>query len=397
MRVLILHSRYLSGAVSGENQVVEQERRLLADAGHDVHVWSPSPLESRGLTIVRTALDSVWSSEARGQIRSLVRRHRPDILHFHNIFPMLSPAALTAVGSEPAATVMTLHNFRLLCLPATFLRAGRPCESCLGKLPWKGVLHRCYRGSAPASAAIATSLGLHRGLGSFRRVQLYFAVSRFVRDKYVAAGFPADRLIVKPNFAQSEVRRVGPGHYFLYLGRLSTEKGVQTLVELWRNVPARLLIVGDGPERASLAAAAPPSVEFLAPVSPPEVPRLIAEARALLIPSIWYEGSPRVILEAYAAGVPVIASRIGGLPEIVRDGESGLLANPGDRDSWTRMIERVLDDTASVRLGAGARRLWDERYTPDCARRALEHAYSYALALRRGLPGDSLLEMELRV
>jgi glycosyltransferase involved in cell wall biosynthesis len=365
--------------VSGENRVVDDETRLLTDGGHRVDVWDPAPNSARGLRLMGTAARAIWSTEATDHVRGLIRRSRAEIVHFHNLFPLLSPAVLRAAGNEGAAVVMTLHNYRLLCLPATFIRDGRICEDCLGRRPWPGVVHACYRDSTLGSATLATSISLHTALHTFDRVTKYLAVSRFVRRKYVEAGWPDDRIEVKSNFAWESPRRDGPGRYFLYLGRLSSGKGVATLLAAWRRSSAHLLVVGDGPAAQSLTGGAPANVEFRPTVSPADVPALIREARALLVPSLWYEAQPRVILEAYAAGVPVLASDLGALPEAVGP-DSGLLVPPGDAAAWADAVERLLDDRESERLGQGAWRRWRDTYSPERGLQNLEDAYRRAVA-----------------
>jgi glycosyltransferase involved in cell wall biosynthesis len=382
VRVLVLHSRYLSGPVSGENRVVEDEARLLREAGHDVRVWSPSPEVSGALDRLRAAGSAVWSASAASTVRREVARHSVDVVHAHNVFPTLSPSVLRAAARSGAATLMTLHNFRLMCLPANFLRDGGVCEDCLGHVPWRGVVHRCYRGSAAGSSVLATSLGLHRAARTFDAVTRYLAVSRFVRDKHVEAGFPADRVVVKPNFAWPAPRRSGPGDYFLFLGRLTAEKGVDVLLRAWarRGSTGRLVIVGEGPDERALRRSAPNGVEFRGSVPPEAVPELLAGARALLLPSRWYEAAPRTITEAYAAGVPVLAARIGALPEAVSDGVTGYLAPPDDPEAWAGLAERLMDDRESERLGEGAWAAWSEWFTPEVGLRALEAAYRDAVA-----------------
>jgi glycosyltransferase involved in cell wall biosynthesis len=380
MRVLILHSRYLSGATSGENRVVDDEARLLTEAGHQVDVWDPVPSDASGHRLVGMAARAIWSTEAANHVRGLIRRLGAEIVHCHNLFPILSPAVLRAARSEGAAVVMTLHNYRLLCLPATFIRDGRVCEDCLGREPWPGVMHACYRGSRLGSATLATSLTLHKSIRTFEHVTTFLAVSRFVRDKHVEGGWPGDRINVKPNFAWTSNRREGPGRYFLYLGRLSPEKGVSTLLRAWRrSSAAHLLIVGDGPTARALRREAPSNVDFRPAVPAAEVPALIQQARAVLLPSRCYEGQPRTILEAYAAGVPVVASDIGALPEAVPS-DAGLLVSPDDADAWAGSVERLIDDRESERLGHGAWKLWRERYSPERAIQNLEEAYHLALS-----------------
>ncbi|HEX6400477.1 MAG TPA: glycosyltransferase [Actinomycetota bacterium] len=379
MRILIAHSRYLSGPASGENRVVEDEARLLADAGHEVQVWDPLPATDGPLARVRAGVDAVWSARATSQIRRRVAGGGVDVLHCHNLFPTLSPAVLRVAARAGVPVVVTLHNYRLMCLPATLLRDGRICEDCVGRVPWPGVVHRCYRGSALGSGALAASLALHRSIGSFDLVTLFLAVGGFVRDKHVEAGVPSDRIQVKANFAWPVARRSAGGRYSIFVGRLAREKGVETILDAWRDAPGELLIAGDGPDAERLRRLAPPRVRFLGSVPSDEVPSLIREARALLVPSLWYEGQPRAVLEAYAAAVPVVASRIGGLAELVTDGRSGLLVDAGDPGSWAVAVKRISDDAECDRLGEGAYAEWTDRYTPERGLRALEEAYATAL------------------
>ena len=379
MRVLILHSRYLSGDASGENRVVRDEAKLLADAGHDVQVHEPSPTRARGVRLIGTAVDAVWSRNSGNEVRNMVRRFGPHVVHCHNLFPMLSPSVIRTCHREGIPVVITLHNYRLMCLPSTFLREGRVCEDCFGRAPWPGVIHRCYRDSLPGSATLATSLLVHRWLDTFGYVSLFLAVSPFVRDKHIQAGLRADKVRIKSNFTWAVARRDGPGQSFLYLGRLSPEKGLRTLIRAWSDVDAGLVVVGDGPDADLLRAEAPSSVRFAGALPAERVDELVSKARALLVPSVWYEAQPRVILEAYAAGVPVLASRIGGLPDLIRDEESGLLVAPGDHAAWAQAARRLLDDEAAVRFGEGAYRLWQENYSPSSGLVALEDAYRAAV------------------
>lgn len=376
MRILVLHSRYLSDAASGENRVVDDEIRLLREAGHEVSEWRPSvEPDSSALTLT---VDAIWSRSATREVRRLVDERRPDVVHVHSLYPRLSPAILRALP-RALPIVMTLHNFRLMCLPATYLRDGAICEDCAGKLPWRGVVHACYRNSRAASAVLGASLAVHRTVGTFERVQHFLAVSRFVLDKHVEAGLDAGRLVVKSNFAWPTAPRAGAGGPLLFVGRVAPEKGLATIL---RVLPPALeiLVVGDGSERARLEREAGAGVTFVGQVDASEVPGLLRRARALVVPSLWYEGQPRVIVEAFAAGVPVLASRIGGLPELVEEGVNGHLVEPGDEEMWRAAFERVSDDEHSQRLGDGALATWQRRFTPAVALAELEETYRDAVA-----------------
>ena len=373
MRILVLHSRYASGQLSGENRVVADEARLLEEAGHDVRVWAPSGEVLRGARALHAGVQAVWSRAAAKAVRAF----RPDVVHCHNLFPLLSPAVLRQASGD-APVVVTLHNYRLLCLPATFVRDGRSCEDCLGRIPWRGAVHGCYRGSKAASIPLAFSLTLHRALGSFDRVSLYLAASEFVREKHVQAGFQRDRIRVKPNFVWPSERRRGPGRFFLYVGRFAPEKGIRQLVEAWRTTSARLVLVGDGPEADRLRSSLPPNVVLRPPVPPEEILDLLASARALVFPTVAYEGAPRAILEAYAAGIPVLARSIGAMPELIENGVSGLLLPSLGAAVVAAAAERLLDDAEAERMGRAAWTAWRDRYSPERGLANLEQAYRLA-------------------
>ncbi len=385
LRLLILHSRYLSGPASGENRVVEDEITLLSRRGHEVRAWQPSAQQLGGLSLLKAGVGAIWSHSAVSEVERIARQFHPQVVHIHNWLPALSPAVIHVSHREGSAVVMTLHNYRLMCLPSTFLRDGRICEDCFGRVPWPGVVPRCYRNSLLGSAAVAASLSVHRVVRTFDRIALYLPVSEFIRSKYIEAGFPPQRLRVKSNFAWPMMKREGPGDHFLFLGRLSAEKGVGTLLDAWRNTAAKLVIVGDGPEAGRLRGSAPRNMEFTGSVSPARVADVLQGARAVLVPSVSYEAQPRVILEAYAAGVPVVASRIGGLPDLVAEGESGFLVKSDDPAAWAAAAGRLFDDELSMRLGDGAYRLWQHRYSPERGLANLEDAYREALIRREEL------------
>jgi len=371
MRIAILHSRYLSGPASGENRVLGDDIKLLTDAGHEVRPWTPLPGKRPGEQ-VKAAAQAIWSTEAVTQVRELVGGWGAEIVHCHNLFPLVSPAVIREASAQGAGVVM--------CLSGSFYRNGHTCEECLGRLPWRGVAHRCYRGSGPASGVLATSLAVHRSLSTFDRVDRFLAVSDFVRKKHLQAGISDGRIEVAPQFAWPTARREGPGDYFLYVGRLTREKGANALIEAWARGLGRLVVVGDGPEMRRLRAVAQPNVEFRGLVPGDAIPALLRGARALMVPSLANDPAPRSVTEAFAAGIPVVASRSGGLPEVVKHDESGLLATPGVADEWEVAVAHLSDDDEAIRLGAGAWRCWSELHRPEHSLGRLEGAYATVLA-----------------
>jgi glycosyltransferase involved in cell wall biosynthesis len=315
----------------------------------------------------KLAAATVWNRDAYRRLYALVSRERPEIVHFHNTFPLLSPACYYAAGRAGAAVVQTLHNYRLICPAASLLREGAPCEDCVGSVPWRGVVHACYRGSRSASAVTAGMLMVHRAAGTWnRRVDAYIALTEFSRSRFIAGGLPAGRLFVKPNFAADA--GIGPGgDYFLFAGRLSQEKGLDVLLEAWRSRDGMplLKIAGDGPLGPWLReqTATLPRVEYLGRLSHEAVVEQMKHAAALVLPSVCYENFPVSVVEAYAAGLPVIASDAGAIPELVHDHTTGLIFPARNSAGLTEKILELTNSAALNRkLRAAAREEFEACY-----------------------------------
>ena len=393
MRVMVVHNRYRSSQPSGENRVVDQESELLRSGGVDVQRVERSSDEIASMPTLQKALIPariVWSERERRMIRGSIRRTRPDVVHVHNTFPLLSPAVLAGCTDEHVPVVMTLHNFRLVCANGALFRDGRPCERCVDREPWAAVRFGCYRGSRTMTLPVAAMIGLHRSIDTWGRcVSRFIVMSEFGRDMMTRAGLPPDRLVVKPNFVpDAGVRRAGPGEYLLYLGRLAPEKGLDLLAQAWTRVRAgtRLLIAGDGPERKRVEAWAryTPGVECLGRRTTDECARLLERARALIVPSRWYETFALVVVEAFAAGVPPIGPAHGPFPELIDDEVNGLLFEPGSVSGLAAAIDRlVLDDGLSLAAGSAARTTYEDRYTPEGNLGALLAVYRDAAAHAR--------------
>jgi len=370
MRVLLVHNYYQKPG--GEDRVFAAESALLKQRGHDVVTWCEHNDRVAEVGRIRLAAKTVWNGSSYSGFRSLVRREKPDVCHFHNTFPLISPAVFHAARAEGVPVVVTLHNYRLLCPSATLLRDGKVCEDCRGKpIAWPAVVHGCYRGSRSASATAATMLGVHRAVGTWSRaVDVYIALTEFARRKFIEGGLPAAKLAVKPNFVDPD-----PGYsnvreeYALFVGRLSPEKGLETLLDAWRILksPMRLRIAGDGP-LASLVqerAARDRRIEWLGPLSGDEVASLMRSAYVLVFPSVWYEGLPLTVLEAYATGLPVIASAIGGLVELV-PADVGIQFRPGDSEDLARKVLWCRGNTEQLAvMGRAARKKFEDEFTAE--------------------------------
>lgn len=386
LRILLAHNRYQH--YGGEDTVVEAEAQLLRDLGHEVDLFLVDNDNIQGLAAKLTAAAlTTYNPRSRVALRDRLRAHRPDVVHVHNLFPQLTPAIFDACLDEGVPSVMTLHNYRLGCANALLFRDGHPCEECLSSSAFNAVRHGCYRGSRVGSAVVAAMIAYHRRSGTWQnKVSRFIALTEFARDKLVSAGLPADRVRIKPNFVPDPLRGEGlpaPGDYALFVGRLSVEKGVETLLQAWREIDMPLRILGDGPLREELERAAHLNVSFLGHRDRSEVFRQIAGAAFLVVPSIWYEGFPMAVVEAMALGKPILASAIGGLQEIVEERSEGLHFRPGDPADLQRAVHQVRTEPALLaQMGARARARYLHRLSPNSNGRLLLNIY--AELIKRG-------------
>ncbi|HSL01099.1 MAG TPA: glycosyltransferase [Rubrobacteraceae bacterium] len=384
MKVLLIHNHYQQPG--GEDQVFAAEAALLEAHGHQVLLHTVHNDEVANTNPVALAGSTIWNRSSYRELRSLIRRERPHVTHFHNTLPLISPAGYYAAKAEGVPVVQTLHNYRLLCPNALFFRDGHVCEDCQGKsVPWPSVLHACYRGSRPASAAVAAMLTTHRGLRTWRdQVDVYVATTEFAREKFVQGGLPPEKVVVKPNFLHTDPRQgEGRGDYALFVGRLSHEKGVGTLLSAWKRLGARmpLKIVGDGPlaEEVGYATEGLYGLEWLGRQPQERVLALMKEASVLVFPSTCYENFPVTLLEAFAAGLPVIASNLGGMSSLVVHGRTGLHFRPGDPEDLSAKVEWALaHPTRLADMRSEARAEFEAKYTAERNYVALKEIYETA-------------------
>lgn len=385
MKVLTLHNYYQQPG--GEDLVVEQEKSLLEANGHEVRLLTTDNDSLTGRwQKVNAGVDAIYSRTARTQVKTEINRFSPDIVHVHNFFPRFTPSIYYACRESNVPVVQTLHNFRLICPNALLFRQGKPCELCVRKpIPFPGVIHGCYRDSCMASAALASMLTVHRFLGTWTNaVDAYIALTGFSRTKLISGGLPAERLFVKPNFLLPD-----PGtkrktdDFGLFVGRLSKEKGINTLLAAWDQLESRrkLKIVGDGPLRhiVQRAASRNSGVEFLGHQTSAAVLELMENANFLIFPSECYENFPRVLVEAFAKGLPVVGSRVGSTQELIHDHRTGMLFNPGDSRDLATTIEWLfthLED--QEKMSREARREFEAKYTGEKNYEQLMEIYRYA-------------------
>lgn len=389
MKILLIHNYYQQPG--GEDQVFQAEKELLESRGNQVIQYTIHNDQVASMSSIGLAKATLWNSSVYREIIELIKQEKPAVAHFHNTFPLISPAAYYAASSQSVPVIQTLHNYRLLCSNALFLRQGRVCEDCLNKiLPWPAVLHACYRNDWLASAVTASMQVYHR----FRKtwinlVDVYIALTDFLRKKMIQGGLPQSKIIVKPNFVQPDPGEKSTlGDYALFAGRLSHEKGIKTLLDAWkdlRGIPLKIL--GDGQQRETVVAQIAKDnlseVDVLGWRSHSEVIDAMKSARFLVYPSETYETFSLAIAEGFACGLPAIASRLGASAEIVSDQRNGLLFNPGDPGDLTLKVSWAWTHPDEMRkMGQAGRLDYQQHYSADQNYQLLMNIYQAAINAR---------------
>jgi glycosyltransferase involved in cell wall biosynthesis len=394
MRALIVHNHYQIRG--GEDEVFAAEVALLKQHDHDVAVYSTTNDRVAEMKSWEAGLETIWSNHSYQAIQQTLRQQPYDVLHAHNTFPLISPAAYYAARSLGVPVVQTLHNYRLLCANALFFRDGQVCEQCLDQpLPIAGIKYGCYRESKAASAAVVAMLAWHRLRHTWNeQVDCYIALTEFARQKFIAGGLPADKIKVKPNFVDPDPGMGdGNGQFFLFVGRLSTEKGLDILLDAWKmlDYPYKLKIIGEGPLAPLVEAACAQSdqIEWLGRQPLETVYDLMGQATGLIFPSKWYEPFGRVATEAFARGTPVIASAIGAIAEIVADRVTGLHFRPSDASDLARAVTeflQLLPQPEFQQMRQAARTEFLTKYTATQNHAQLLSIYAQAQTNRQAAP-----------
>ncbi|MDP9333500.1 MAG: glycosyltransferase family 4 protein [Actinomycetota bacterium] len=380
-RVLVVHNRYRSEFPSGENQVVDGQIALLRGAGVEAEAYIRSSDEIVDFSLgqrLELGVRPIYSREDVGNVDRIIDRFRPDIVHVHNVYPLISPAIVSRARSRGCRVVQTVHNFRHFCVASTFFRDGTICMDCFGKrLPWPAVAHACYRGSRAQSLALGTAITRHRK--TWLQLDRFLAVSEFVAQILADDGIAREQISVVPNFVPDPGPPLALGEGFLFAGRLGQEKGIGLLLDAWERSglgdETELTIAGDGPERTAVARASArlAGVRYVGPLTPEQVRVHMQRSRSVVVPSIWFEGLPTVVLEAYASGRPVVATKIGGLDALVTE-DVGWRA-PADEDGLAATLRRSLRDPAASTMGEHARARYLRHFTPSAVLAELLRVY----------------------
>ncbi len=388
MHILASHNYYRQRG--GEDAVFEASTALLESRGHRVSRFTMHNDTAASMNQIALAASTLWNPNAYRRLRETIRRDRPDVAHFMNTFPLLSPASLYAARDSGVPVVQTLHNYRLFCINGLFFRDGHACETCANKsVPWPGVRRACYRGSVPASAVVCGLNSVHRLLGTWNRVAgVYIALTDFARDKFIECGLPPEKLVVHPNFLYPDPGAgTGDGGFALFVGRLSEEKGLPVLLEAWRSLGPRvpLKIVGGGPlsEKVAAGAREQSAIEYLGSRPACDVIALMKRAKVLVFPSSCYEGLPMTIIEAFASTLPVVTSNLGSMSSLIAHERTGLHFRPGDAGDLASKVEWVFSHPAELaRMRREARYEFETRYTAEIHHRRLLEIYERAIRNR---------------
>jgi glycosyltransferase involved in cell wall biosynthesis len=394
IRIVSVYNRYLNRG--GEDVVFEAEATMLERNGCYVKSITAQTQPLRGFwEAPQMAIEATWSRKWSAQFRRILDEEQPDVVHVHNSFPVMSPSIYYACHEAGVPVVQTLHNYRLLCPGALFFRDGRVCEDCTQHGLICGVAHGCYRGSRPQTAAVAGMLATHRALGTWsEKIDCYIALTEFARRKFIAGGLPEEKIFVKPNFlAPDPGVRDSLGEGAVFVGRLDEQKGVRTLLDAWQkfNIQIPLRIIGDGPLldelRRQKAHSRLEKISIEGRKSHDETLAAIRSARLVIFPSEWYECFPLTLVEAFACGVPVIASRLGAMAEIIEDRRTGLLFNPGDSADLAQKIDWTATHPAELQeIGRACRREYELRYTAERNIEQLMSIYHRAISQKTLVP-----------
>lgn len=394
MRILFVHNRYLQSA-GGEDTTVNAEVDLLLSKGHAVKVLYFDNTAQTGISSkIKSGLGAVYNRSSALRLKEEIRQFAPDVIHVHNFFFTASPAVIIAAHKQQIPLVVTIQNYRLICANALLLRNNSVCELCVHHtFPWYGVKYKCYHESAVESAVVGLMGSVHKMAGTWKKkVDTYIVPARFMKWRLENSSLRLDTGLIKvkrnfiddPGAGRFEQR----DNFFLFVGRLAAEKGIAVLLNAFRALPdTHIVIAGDGPDKEALVRefGGLPNVRFVGKKTKEEVIGLMKSCRALIFPSIWYEGLPLTIIEALATGTPVIASRLGAMEEMISDEENGILFEPGNPGKLEQAIIKYNQYIAqgNYSLYEAARQSYLEQFHPDKCYEEVINIYKHVIASRQ--------------
>jgi len=385
MRILKVHNYYLQPG--GEDTVFQGETILLRTKGHEVLEYIEKNETIKSMNKASVALQTIWSSSSYNKLRLFLEKEKPDIVHFHNTFPLISPSAYSSCFDLGIPVIQTLDNQRLICPASSFYRNGKLCLDCVGKTPpWPSVLHACYHNSHLHTAVVTSMLTVHRWLQTWqKKVDMFLCSTQFYRDMFINAGLPPEKITVMPHFVQKKgshnLHKSKEGNYALFIGRLDPEKGIRTLLEAWQMLDIPLKIRGGGQleeiAKQFIKSHRIKNIEFVERLDEHELSNLIENARFLIMPSEgYYETFGMVIIEAYSRGIPVIASNTGVAPELVKDKKTGLLFEVGNAQDLARKAKWMWDNSIEAQLmGTNGLNEYYKKFTEDICYKTLTEVY----------------------
>lgn len=389
IKVALVHNEYRHKG--GEETVVANELELVKQKGHDSELYQVSSQAIKtGLDKMRTAMRLSYSKESKRSLKRFLQDFKPDVVHVHNWFPLLTPSIFDACLEFQIPVVQTLHNFRITCASGLLLRHGRVCEDCIGGSPYRGAIHGCYQGSRLASLAVAKMISAHRNQDTWnRKISKFITPSVFAKTKFAEAGVREELIAVKPHFTfdpflDNKVTQESRATHALYIGRLSPEKGINTLLSAFQELGHPLTIIGDGPLRTHVEAASGSSITYLGAMTQKQISQQLLKAGFLVAPSECHETFGLAILEAFAHELPVVAANNSSFTELVVHHHNGIVFNAGNKEALKSAVtELVSSAPLRAQLSMNARKTYLAKYTPEKNYSALMSIYEEVLGQNR--------------
>jgi glycosyltransferase involved in cell wall biosynthesis len=393
MKILIVHNYTQGFATGGEGHVFEDEATILQNHGHEVYKLFCSNSEATDARLIgklRAFVNAAWSKDGHRRMSQAIEQFKPDIIHVHNFFLIYSPSIFKAAFDHGVPAVVTLHNYRMVSPCSQLLRNGKICELCVNRNPWRILIYRCYKKSFWASLLRYRIYYLSRKIHHWENyVDKFFALTCFGKDKLIESGMDASKLHILPNAVPDPLKNEplsAPGNYALFIGMVEQHKGIERLIEAWQTIDYPLIVVGDGNLRKSLQSICPDNVNFLGIQSRQKIAELLRDCAFLVMPSIWYEGLPLVVLEGMSMGRAIVGSGHGAIAAVVKEGISGLHFMPGDVSDMRKKIKRLISDPELCRkLGENGRNEYLSLYTPERHYETLINSYEEVIRRRAAL------------